>query len=185
MVNDLLVEILGQTYVPTFTYQLTLTGVVSDYRIEPGDQESLLAKITNLSQIEPGFDFDISPRRTITLYVPKKGSVKDFIFEHSLNCMISPYKNDGPKATHMLGMGQSTSAKFGFAKDSNNIATYRRRDITQEYQGVHKRKQVKAKVNSDIKRLSAPQKQFTVKWLGDTYELLSNVQVGDTVPVVG
>src|SRR5204862_3789389 len=58
MVNDLLVEILGQTYVPTFTYQLTLTGVVSDYRIEPGDQESLLAKITNLSQIEPGFDFD-------------------------------------------------------------------------------------------------------------------------------
>lgn len=185
IVKDLLDTALAQSYTLPITYTLVAIGQTSNYLIEPNDTEDLLAKITTLSQLRPGFDFDISWDKVLTIYPSARGSAVNFDFTLGKNCKISPYENKGPAGTRLLGTAQGPSSSLGYAVLSGAASAYRRLDVTQDFNDVQDLTQLTQLAIAEGVRAATPEEVFTVEWLDTETDLFAHVGLGDTVPVAG
>lgn len=169
------------------TTALVAVGSTLNYKIDVADTQNLYDKINDISGSSPGFDWDISWDKKVSLYYPQRGSVKAFVFDIGNNCKINNYTDNGIKGTHTLGLAQlSSGGKAGSVQDSTNQGTYRRWDTVEELNDVLSVTDLANRTIAAAARNSQPQLEFTVTYIPQNDEdILNQIWLGDTVTVRG
>lgn len=128
--------------VPPFTYSIPTFGENAVYGpINPGDQTSIYDHMKKLSEMSDwGFDFDINPTNLrFNVYHPRKfqQGVSLFTLTPTVNqgdiygeIETFDWTNEGPDATYLVGLGQTTYAKRTGAvwTDIDSVARFWRTD---------------------------------------------------------
>lgn len=185
IVDDLLNAVLAQSNTPTFTHVNQVTGQLTNFKIEPADTESILSKITVLSQMSPGFDFEVTHDRQVKMYTPKKGVKRSLVLELGSNIYDFAYTDKGVAGTHTLGLAQTASSRVGVAMDSITMPKYRRKDISKEFSDVKDKATLTTLTTGETARNGTPSIEFSCKVVPEYIDdLLSAVGVGDTLRVV-
>ena len=125
-----------------FTVDADDTGVSMDYLISPFDSTTILAMIQQLASAETyaggyGFEFFMTWDKVFRLVYPSIGDPTSPVFTlevdattHVANMRKVGFTNNGPLATHVLGVGSGTANKQGGINKHfpKNSAVYRRID---------------------------------------------------------
>jgi hypothetical protein len=191
-------------------YNLGTSGIPINYRIEPADTESILEKIKDVSEQEPGFDYEIHSEimdgmihREFMAYAPGKGQLNDYSFEEGRNIKDLSYTHGGVKATHVLGTGAGTTQRI--AAVSNDVtleAKYRRRDHTIDFGDIIDLAVVQRQTDAEMVRMSKSVRTdiratiipepnvdiWTVVPVGDTCQIICDCRYEDmseSLKVVG
>jgi len=101
-----------------------------------GDTEDIASKLKALAGGSPGFDFFISYDKVITLYSPHKVTTSNLIFELGRNLADVTWTNNGPNATHTLGLVTGLSTNLGVMIESSQQSLYRRLDNSVSFDGI-------------------------------------------------
>src|SRR5688500_6278051 len=105
VVNDILDEVLSVPNSLDFTYDFGTAGIDVNYRIEPADSENIFAKMKQLSEMRPGFDFEDTWDRQILLYTPKKANIGSYSYSQGKNLKKLSYEDTGKGADYVVGLG--------------------------------------------------------------------------------
>lgn len=183
IVDDLLDTILAQSNRLSFAYSLSAIGQTLDYKIDVADTTNLLDRIVTLSQINPGFDFGVSPdlTRTFTIYAPQRGISNSFVFEQGSNIQVASWGNTGPKGTHLLAIATSASGgQLGSLVDHSTISVVRRWDVEENFNNVQSQAQLDQYAAGMSLRDGADQIAFSAKYipLGNE-DFWGEVNIGD------
>lgn len=183
--KDLLDTTLAQTNRLSLAYALAAVGQTTDYRIDVADTTNLFDRISTISQIKPGYDFDISPdlTRTFTIYAPQKGNPNNpFVFEQGSNIYISSYGNTGPKGTHTLNIAtNSAGGQLGVQLDHATQPYARRWDVEEQFDNVSSLAQLAGYASGQSDRDGADQIAFTAKYIPQPNEdFWGEVSLGDS-----
>ena len=113
-----------------FVVQPAQLGILTNYRIDPADSETLFDKITTLSQQKPGFDFEATNDKQFIMYIPEKGThVEDYVLELGTNIKSVHYGDNGPVGNYVLATGAGSSSKVGVGVyDTDSEQLFRRHD---------------------------------------------------------
>jgi len=169
---------------PAFTINFSSSGILTNYRIEPGDSESILEKVGELSEEKPGFDWIITPDRQIIGYAPEKGTRVEYPLEKGRNIADIALTNNGIRASHVFGFGAGTAKKLGVVVE--NPLVLRRYDYAQDYGTVIDKDALTRLANRDLAAQSNLSLALTITLMPDAADdFLENVTIGDTVPVTG
>jgi hypothetical protein len=152
----------------------TAIGSPVGYSLPLGDTTSLASIIEGLSDIEPGFQYEIRPDKELRLYTPQKYDVSvwntpangQHIFTIDDPSIIElRFSNAGPDGTHWLGIaGGIGQNKVGAARGLvANEAIYRRLDGSSEYGDNMNLSNVIARTMGDLKHGANPQHEITFK----------------------
>jgi len=185
IVKDLLDGVLALSNSLSYTYAFGASGFTLDYKIEPGDTETILSRVTTLGQRSPGgFDIDIDHNRVIRLFAPKKGIQRDLVLEQGANIARITYSNSGPKGTHTLGSSHVTSSNISAAVDSINQPRYRRIDYAADVPDIRDPSTIGSIVSGESQRASTPHTEFTLVIAPDYIDdLLGQVSMGDSLKI--
>lgn len=134
IVSDL-VNIVATTGGVPYVIQSAQLGIKTNYRIEPGDSESLFEKISSLAQQKPGFDFMCTNDKQFIMFVPEKGDyIRDYSLELGRNIKSVHYGDNGPIGNAVLGLGAGSASKIGYGIESTAAQSiYRRLDQVEDF----------------------------------------------------
>lgn len=185
VVKDLLDTIFAQTNRLSIAYALIAVGQLIDYRIDVADTTNLFERLATLSQIKPGFDFDISPdlTRTFQIYATQKGNPNNtFVFEQGNNLLLSGYGNTGPTGTHVLGVATTSSGgQQGVQLDSITQPTVRRWDVEEQFDNVSTLAQLNTYTQGAADRDGADTIAFTAQYVPrEGEDFWGEVAIGDS-----
>jgi hypothetical protein len=129
----------------------TAVGIPTNFQLAWADTTDILSLISGLSDVAPGFDYEILNTKEFRIYAPHKydpaswntPSVCNYTFDSTNQNLITSgpeYVNNGPQATHWFGYGS------GIGQNSTQVgcvlgmpaaeAVYRRLDESQNYDQV-------------------------------------------------
>ncbi len=185
VVENILNTVLALSNSLPLTYSNGTSGLLVNWRIDPGDTDFIYDKIKALGDASPGFDFEIAPDRTFLMYSPKKSIVSNFTVEDGRNVTKLTYSDTGPDYNHLTGYGQGTASKLGVVKDdTSSRATYRRLDGSVDYGDVSS-ETLSRQAQGDIERGAVPVVHLsaTIK-PSEADSFWSNVQVGYVITVI-
>jgi hypothetical protein len=118
-------------------YDNGTSGLLVNWRNDPGDTNSIYDIIKDLGDASPGFDFEVSPDKEFLMYAPRKAISTGFTMQAGRNILNLSYVDSGPDYNHLLGLGQGTTSRLGVVKeDSGSRTTYRRLDGSVDYGDV-------------------------------------------------
>lgn len=166
------------------------SGQVIDYDVEVGDTTAIFSKVEELSQMEPGFDYEITWDRWFKTYTPKRGRVRSYSFEQGVNCGPLSYRNPGIGGNYFYG----TASEFGTAltavrPNPASFVTKRRKDITKDFGELGDGSQglLDTLADGEAVRQLSPIIQLNLTWMGDSHisNIFESVSLGDTVLVKG
>lgn len=117
--------------VPPFVWNIPNTGIMTKYKILPGDQTTILQHIQRFSEQRNGFEWDILPQTLeFKLWAPTKyaGNIPVYWFAPSQYEIDGPFTefdwtNDGPEGTYLIGLG---SGRHKVGRVWTDIDTVRR-----------------------------------------------------------
>lgn len=170
----------------TFATPGQLSTFLINYRIDAGDTEYMLSKLNALAQGDPGFDFDISWDKKISLYYPKKGVYNtQVVFETGRNIHRLTFSERGIDGTRVLGLGSGTASRIGRLKENVTASgKYRRHDVVKDFGNVNDATLVDTLATAELARASAPIASFSCTYIPDaTIDFWRQVHVGDIVQV--
>lgn len=138
------------------TWELVDTGVFIPYQIDLGDTETILSKITALSQQDPGnFDFWIDDlNKHFKMAVPRRYPIDvladpklcNWTFTDSPSGLLSvKWTNNGPESSRLTGYGAGDDVKLGLRmQDPGTMNMCRLLEATEDFGDVPNRARVNA-----------------------------------------
>ena len=131
----ILAVVLAETNSLQMFYANGLLGQTIDYRIDPGDSETIYEKISQFAEADTnGFDWLVTHDRWVRFYAPQKGAANSYIFERGKNLEALSFEDNGPVGNHCLGLGAGTASRLGSVVDNAaSQATYRRLDKVMDF----------------------------------------------------
>jgi hypothetical protein len=166
------------------------SGQLRDYEIIAGDgTSSIFSQIEELAKGHPGFDFEITWDRVFKTYYPRKGTVRDYVFEQGINCGPIQYRNPGNGGNFFWGTGtdDSDAALTSWSWNDADILATRRRDILVDYGPIHFQENLDFLAQGEAARQVLPLKQISAEWRGDDRitNIFDQVSLGDIVLLRG
>ena len=133
--EDMLNVVLAESNSLPMFYANGLLGQTIDYRIDPGDTETIYDKINGLAEADAnGFDWLVTHDRWVRFYAPEKGVANTYIFEKGRNLETLLFEDNGPIGNHCLGLGAGTATRLGsVVNNAASQATYRRLDMAMDF----------------------------------------------------
>lgn len=158
LINTTLAQPNSLTGVTFDAASLLASGITGDFRIEPADIENIYTKLVNVSEIDPGFDIDMSPAKVISLITPKRHNISsNFILELGTNVKSINYTDRGPDGNHLYASATRGSSTITVLLDSPGPASlWRRLDYDQNFSTVQTVDQLLRVSQVDIGRASTP-----------------------------
>jgi len=167
-------------------WDLGTTGRLMDYQISLGDTTSLLARITEIAQQEPGiFDFWISNDKWFHIQMPRRYSIDVLVdatlcqwtFVDTPSGLLSVnFTDNGPEGNHLLGIGAGNDVQLGLAMDdaaSQNY--YRRLDTNHDFGDVPNRNRINALTRGYFGLAIQPHHEITIEVWPDAVRDFWNV----------
>lgn len=166
------------------TYTLDLSGLLTNYVVEYGDIENIYNKVLALSQMNPGFDFDINPAgNTFTTYSPKKGTTPGVTLESGVNVDNAKIDNQGVKGNKLYGLGSAVGVRLAVLdQDSGSQTTYRRLDAGMDYGDVQSQAGLDALNDSELIHSAKQFRSISFDTVPG-FDFFGYVDLGDTVKV--
>lgn len=161
---------------------ITAIGNLIDYKIDPNDTGDIYNKIVDLAKRFPGFDYEITPGRQFNIYSPQKGTNTGITLVQGHNIFDVAYTNNGPVATHTLGLAQAASTKLGVIVDSV-APQFRRADANQDFADIDSLDELTAATIGEAARNVSPHREITLKVIPKAFDVWETLSVGDTVNV--
>ncbi len=176
IIKSLLDTVLSMPYSLNMTYPTLTThiGLPIDFQLALADTTDVLSFISSFSDIFPGFDYEVLHTKEFRIYSPHKydplvvgdSSKANYIFDSSNPELITEgprYINNGPAATHWLGVGSGIGATrlgsaLGYVPAQQ---VYRRLDGTADYSVVKKLSDLQLRAKSDFSFALNPQHEIT------------------------
>jgi hypothetical protein len=187
IVDELLDTVLAQPYSIPFTYSFGTMGTTTSYKIDIADSESILQKLQDLGDREPGFDLSISPDREITLHSPRIGIDSGYRLEQGTNVLEMDYVDTGHQGVQLTGIAQTPDGKVGIVmNDLLNIADRRLWEVRKDYGKLANKAELQSKMDRDFEKMRTPLKQLTVKVTPREFEnIWAEIKPGDTCWIYG
>jgi hypothetical protein len=189
VVTDILDRVLMEPHSLMMSYDLGMSGILVNYRIEPGDTESVYEKLRDLSEQSPGFDFgthiDIIDQMVhveLMAESPRITRDNDFVFELGRNIRSFSYDCTGVKATFVAGSGAGSSNKMmRVAMHEEDMEMYRRLDHTVDFGDIIDPDMVQRQTDAELARMGHSHREdLTASYIpGPNIDLWVSVEVGD------
>jgi hypothetical protein len=181
VIESMLDEVLTQGGSLDFSYNNDPVGIPVNYRIEPADSETIYDKIVQLSGQEPGFDFWEGEGRV--LYIAKERGSKTSITLNLTDLTDVVWNNQGPRATHLLGLGAGTSSRLGISLDSAEglERVQRRYDAIEDFGAVVDEYMLTNLTVAELEKQVHDSEIVSASTMHD--EFTAHVQPGDTIGV--
>lgn len=118
----------------------TTTGVLRDRTYHWYEMGEVKKLIENLSRLENGFDFEVTPSLVFNTYYPRKQNVLGYyVFELTKNIERISWQKDGTRmanAVNAMGAGQEEQTLMSSAQNAASITTYGRREDVKDYTDI-------------------------------------------------
>ena len=188
IVQDVLTTVQSLPYSLQLNFNNGTSGITRNLRIEPGDTESVLEIIGQLSEQKPAFDFEIVPlTREFKMYAPQKGAFKDMRLVKKKNVSHIRFDDEGLEGNSVLTLGAGTSSKLMKLKESlSSMAKYRRHDHSVEYGEVIDPNYLNSLATGELDKATMKDLGLIVT-ITPKYgeDVLLGLKVGDTVNIQG
>jgi hypothetical protein len=167
--------------------QTSVSSHLTNYSVEPADQDTIYSKISSLSDQKDGFDFEFTPDKQLLFYVPIKGSTIDYVLEVGKNVADIEYNIEEARANWILGMGAGTGTPLAkLSQDIPNQVEARRIDKAVNFgDDVIDKTTLQRYADAEIDReQTIPHITGAEIVASKVEEVLDRVDVGDIVTVV-
>lgn len=190
-------KIVEQPWSLDFTWELVNPAAKTAFRIDLGDTESILSKVTGLAQQYPGiFDFWMDNNKVFKMIAPRKYPIEvvadplqaAWYFEDSDDGLVSlKHTNNGPLGTHFLGTGAGKDVRLGLALDSPmNQRRFRRLDHSQDFGDIANRGRVNSLTTGYFGTTLHPQLEITAEIIPDLVrDFWRTITPGDAIWING
>lgn len=185
VVKDLIDGVLASLYtLPINTSSITPVGQLINYRIDPADTESIYSKITSLSQIKPGFDFEISPNLQAQVSAPRMGTLQNYVLEQGSNIYKLRYTNTGPEGTVTMGLASVGGTRSGSVVIAPTVSRFRRLEANTEFSDLVDATLLSSYTAGQADRDAAPHIEFSCTLIPETgQDLWQYIGLGNSYPV--
>lgn len=195
VVDELLSTTLAQSDSLDLMWNIGSSGTAINYRIEPGDTETILEKIRDLAEQDPGFDWkmhvDIQNGQIVAEFMaesPQMGEERDYVFQQGKNIGQLGYVENGITATDVYAFGAGTSTKVASSASNLSLRSkYRRLDHTIDVGDIIDKAVVKRQATAELEktRKSTKGDLTAVVIPEEGFDIWAEIFVGDTVRVSG
>jgi hypothetical protein len=179
-VTDIIKDIIQATMARPNSLAIDTTDLDSrttfreNLRIEFVDTESILSKIKQLAEGEPGFDFEMTWGKHFKLYYPEFSDPTNIEFisitaePPTLTTTNAAYDVDwtdnGPQGTHLLALGSGLAYRMAIALGSDDgQETFRRLDFTMDFGDVPKKAKLSRLAKGALRAGVRPQREVPIK----------------------
>lgn len=150
------------------------TTFKENLRVEYVDTETILSKIKQLAEGEPGFDFEMTWDKKFKLYYPEYSDPTDVEFimvtaqPPTLKQTNAAYGIDwtdnGPQGTHLLALGSGLAYRMAIALGSDDgQSTFRRLDFTMDFGEVPKKSKLRRLAKGGLRAGVRPQREVPIR----------------------
>lgn len=165
---------------PEFFLNNSLTGVTTNYQIDPGDETSVLDHIRKLAEQDTGFDYycrqPVGQAIRFHMEAPNKDNGEVI---YTITRDVGEigdgleWKNTGPDSTWLLGLGSGSMNKSRAAEDTYapSRAQYYRRDKVVDFGEIRNYQMLQRLTASEGKKQRFPQKTINLPITVDTAQL--------------
>lgn len=182
VVEDMLDIVLAQPNSLGFTYNNGVLGSEINYRIEPGDTDTMLTKIGSFAEAAPGFDYGCSADREFFM-ASRAGGDSEYVLEAGRNVYDVTYVDQGILGNHVLGLGSGhVDGRLGKVLDDlPSQLKYHRHDYSEDYGEIKDQALVDNKTQTTLEHAASPVYDMTLKIRPESMEeVLGNIGLGDT-----
>lgn len=168
-------------------YGFAPTGILTNFRIDAADTESMYSKYRTLSGQSPGFDFDITPDRLFRIFYPEKNTNPTYRIAEGENLLELFYENNGPDGNWILGLGASGNQRRGSVKQNlQSQALHRRLDATRDFGDVIDQGLIDRLTEGELNRAAVDVVNLrAIVHVEESENVWAEVEPGDTIQVTG
>jgi hypothetical protein len=186
IIEEMLDHVLAQPNSLNLTYNNGISNIIGNLAISPGDTENILAKITNLSEQKPGFDFETRPGKVFKMYTPSKPKISAIRLEEGKNLIKLGYKETGIGGTWVLGLASGGSSRLGVVKENLEMqAKYRRLDHTADFGGATDEETLGKLTDGELDRAMTQKLELVAHVIVETSDFFRLLESGMSVFVKG
>lgn len=185
IVEEILEQVLGQANSLDLIFDNGTSGVLINYRIEPGDSENMYEKMNILAEGEPGFDHEVTPDKRLIFYSPNKSVECSLILETGKNIRKARITNKGIGATRVVGLGAGSSRRAASLKKNTDLEfKYRRHDVMEDFGDVVNQAHLSNLTQGHLDLMQKSQLALSVELApGHADDFWTEAELGCMVPV--